>query len=245
MNICGSYFDRPAYFHSYACRSGKGSLAAVQYVKSRMSDRGWYLKMDVRKYFDSIDHDILLRQCSRIIKDKVVLTLMDSIIRSHEVHPGKGLPIGNLSSQYLANHYLSELDRFIKEELRARYMVRYMDDILIFNESRETLKRYRDEIVGHAQQVLGLNFKVAQINSNSRGIPFLGYRVFRDRIKLGPNSKRRLWKKWRAYDYLMEGGLISQSRYAAGMRALLSFAGHADIAGLKKRYIFVNGFISE
>lgn len=245
MNVCGPYFDRAAYFHSYACRKGKGSLAALQFLRSQMSANGWYLKMDVRKYFDSVDHAILLDHCNRLFKDRQVLALIASILGSYEVSPGKGLPIGNLSSQYFANHYLSPLDRYIKENIRARYLVRYMDDLLIWNSTRETLKESRQRIEEYAQEKLGLSFKLSQVNRQNVGIPFLGYRVFREGMRLNPNSRRRLWARWKKYDELMGNSLITQAKYAAGMRALLSFAEHADVRGLKKKYLLVNGFVSE
>lgn len=245
MNICGPYFERAAYYHSYACRRGKGSLAALHFLRSHMSAHGWYLKMDVRKYFDSVDHSILLDQCNRLFKDRHVLALIAAIVESYEVSPGKGLPIGNLSSQYFANHYLSPLDRYIKENIRARFLVRYMDDLLIWNSSREVLKANRQLIEEYAGEKLGLRFKIAQVNRQNVGIPFLGYRVFREGMKLNPNSRRRLWFRWRKYDDLVGKGLITQAKYAAGMRALLSFAEHADVHGLKKKYLFVNGFVSE
>ena len=118
MAVCEPVLERAAVFDSYACRKGKGRLAAVERASGYARRHEWFLKMDVRKYFASIDHRVLERLLARRFKDPAVLALFGKIIRSYETAPGRGLPIGNLTSQHFANYYLAPLDRFIKEELR-------------------------------------------------------------------------------------------------------------------------------
>ena len=105
-------------YHSYACRKNRGTHAALRYAFSKSKGFPWFLKLDVRKYFDSIDHAVLKRFLSRLIKDKKTLRLLSGIIDSYGVRPGRGLPIGNLTSQFFANLYLSSLDHYILEQLK-------------------------------------------------------------------------------------------------------------------------------
>jgi retron-type reverse transcriptase len=99
MAVCEPVLERAAVFDSYACRKGKGRLAAVERASGYARRHDWFLKMDVRKYFASIDHLLLERLLQRRFKDPAVLALFGEIIRSHETAPGRGLPIGNLTSQ--------------------------------------------------------------------------------------------------------------------------------------------------
>ena len=124
MNVCEPVLERAAVFDSYACRRGRGQLAAVRRAESYARERGWFLKMDVRKYFDSVDQRVLLDLLGRKFKDAAVLGLFRQILASYQTAPGCGLPIGNLTSQHFANFYLAPLDRFIKEHLRCRAYVR-------------------------------------------------------------------------------------------------------------------------
>jgi retron-type reverse transcriptase len=120
MNILEPVFEGQMIYHTYACRKNKGTHAAVRYAFSRCKSSPWFLKLDMRKYFDSIDHGVLKKQLARLIKDRGVLKLLDGIIDSYEKTPGAGLPIGNLTSQFFANLYLSSLDHFILEILNRR-----------------------------------------------------------------------------------------------------------------------------
>ena len=103
MNVCEPVFERAAVFDSYACRRGKGQLAAVRRAASFARRYGWFLKMDVRKYFDSVDHSILMALLRRKFKDATVLGLFDQVLASYHTQEGCGLPIGNLTSQHFAN----------------------------------------------------------------------------------------------------------------------------------------------
>jgi len=131
MNVCEPALERAAVFDSYACRKGKGRLLAVERAQGYARTHGWFLKMDIRKYFDSIDHETLRALLGRKFKDPELLRLVDRILASYQTAPGRGLPIGNLTSQHFANFYLAPLDRFLKEELRRGAYVRYMDDFVV------------------------------------------------------------------------------------------------------------------
>jgi len=125
MNAIEPIFERPMICHSYACRKGKGTHAAVQYAFGRCKSNLFFLKLDIRKYFDSINHEALKTLIRRLIKDMRVLFLLDGVIDSYETAPGKGVPIGNLTSQFFANLYLAGMDHFILEKLRPSAYCRY------------------------------------------------------------------------------------------------------------------------
>jgi len=118
MNVIEPVLERPMIHHSYACRKGKGTHAAVLYAFGQCKISPYFLKLDIRKYFDSIDHEILKTQLRKLVKDKNVLVLLDGIIDSYETSPGKGVPIGNLTSQFFANMYIACLDHHTVEMLR-------------------------------------------------------------------------------------------------------------------------------
>lgn len=118
MNVCEPVLERAAVFDSYACRKGKGRMRAVARAQEYARSKGWFLKMDIRKYFDSIHQTSLRNLLGRKFKDPLVLGVFDRILGSYHSIPGRGLPIGNLTSQHFANFYLAPLDRFIEETLR-------------------------------------------------------------------------------------------------------------------------------
>ncbi len=117
MNVCEPIFDRHAIDDTYACRRGKGRLAAIRRAESFCRTRAWFLKMDIRRYFPSVDDQVLLGLLEHNFKDADLLRLFRRIVSNHQTEPGRGLPIGALTSQHFANYYLAGLDRFVKEEL--------------------------------------------------------------------------------------------------------------------------------
>jgi hypothetical protein len=139
MNVCERAMDRWLIDDTFACRVGKGRDAAILRAQSFTRNAGWFLKLDVRKYFDSVRHARLLALLERRFKDTRLLELLHRIIVSYRGQLGVGLPIGSLTSQHFANFYLGWLDRFVKETLRVRCYVRYMDDIVLWHSSRDFL----------------------------------------------------------------------------------------------------------
>ena len=199
------------------------------------------MKLDVRQYFNSITHQILLDHLNTIFKDEKLLAVFKFIISNYSNNNGKGIPIGNLTSQYFANHFLNKVDRFIKENLKVRYYVRYMDDMLLFNLNKEFAKRCEKEIREFLLSQLHLELKISQLNRIYVGIPFLGYRVFKHRMVLGPVARSRFVKKMKLYQQSHFAGVISEKSASEGSRALLAFAERADILCLKKKINFEYG----
>ena len=141
-NVIGPVFEKSLIFDTYACRNNKGTHRAVARVRAFARKHPYFLKCDIKKFFESIDHKVLKELMRKKFKDKRLLNLLDLII-DHSVPGyarGKGLPIGNLTSQDFANYYLSGLDRFIKEELQVKGYVRYMDDFIIFEKEKTVLR---------------------------------------------------------------------------------------------------------
>ena len=157
MNICVPVLEKSATFDSYACRIGKGNRRAVFRARKFAGRFPWYLKLDIRKYFDSIDHEIVLWQLARKIKDRDVLDIFATILDTYHTDPGKGVPIGALVSQHLANFYLTGFDHWVKRDLKVRGYVRYMDDFLLFGPDKAFLKDRLRRIEAYLEKYLSLN----------------------------------------------------------------------------------------
>ncbi len=136
MNVTEPYFERKMIFDTYACRRDKGTDKAVERAFDFTRKSFWFLKLDIRKYFDSISHSVLLEILRTVFKDGQLLDLFQQIIETYQKTPGKGVPIGNLTSQYFANLYLSGFDHFIKDTLGIKRYVRYMDDMCLWGNNK-------------------------------------------------------------------------------------------------------------
>jgi len=217
MNYYDAVFDRQLIFDSYACRTGKGTHRAVLRAFHFAKASGCFLKLDVRKYFDSIDHTILKNLLGKIITDMNVLRLFNSIIDSNVNLPEKGIPIGNLTSQYFANYYLSAFDHYFKEQLRVRRYVRYMDDIVIFSENKNDLNSFYERAVYLAEEKLKLTLKLPISGPIDNGVPFLGFLVKPMGIYLQKKTKERYKARIYQIEYMKENGRFTDIE--AGRRA--------------------------
>ncbi|MBI5245279.1 MAG: RNA-dependent DNA polymerase [Elusimicrobia bacterium] len=231
-------FERAAIFDSYACRPGKGSHAAIRRAQAFARRFGYFLKLDVRKFFENADHGVIKRSLGRLVKDKRLLALADVII-DHGAPgsaPGKGLPIGNLTSQHFANHYLSSLDHFIKEGLRVRGYVRYMDDQLLFSDSKDSLRDAHRRIRAFVEGELKLDLKseATILAPVSEGVPFLGLRLWPGVVRLDGPAKRRLIRSLRMGAQGLASGRLDENDLAASLRSRLGHAAHADTLGLRR-----------
>lgn len=179
------YFDGSFIFDSYSSRKNKGAYAAIQRFRNfawklsgNRSRAVWVLKADVRKFFDSIDHGLLMDRLSRKLPDDTrLLMLLENIIQSFEASSGKGIPLGNLTSQLFSNIYLDSLDQFAKRHLRLNNYIRYADDIIILLSERKEFT----EIVMNIRRFLENNLllflhpRKVTINRWDRGVDILGF----------------------------------------------------------------------
>lgn len=193
-------FDPSFIFDSYSCRLGKGTHRAVDRLEafcrkaSRNNSRNIFaLKLDIRKFFDSIDHTILLHLIERKISDHDILYLIKRILTSFS----PGLPLGNVTSQLFANIYLNELDQFMKHQLKIRYYLRYCDDFVALFESREDLQSYLDAVREFLAEHLNLQLHPNKIiiRTYRQGIDFLGYVVRPYCRTLRTRTKKRMLRK--------------------------------------------------
>lgn len=195
VRVLDPVFDKIFIFDSYATRKNKGTHKAIYRAAEFTKKWPWYLKADVRKYFDSVSHDILLKIVSRKIKDQRLTNLLGLIVRN--VPDQKGLPIGNLTSQFLANVYLDAFDHEMKDRLGIKGYVRYMDDFVIFGNSSSELAGIKQNAGSFLENELELKLKAGAtyINKSSHGLSFLGMRIFPRIIRVMPASRRRCLKK--------------------------------------------------
>lgn len=237
MNICHPYFEKYQIYDSYATRIDKGTYAAIERACNFNKNNYWYLKLDIRKYFDNIDHGILLNLLSNRFKDKHLISLFKKIIDSYETYAGKGIPIGNLTSQYFANLYLATADHYAKEKLKIKNYVRYMDDIVLWSTNKEELKQNGNLFREFIAENLNLNFKQYQLNKITNGLPFLGYRIFKSKIKLSTRSKTRYKKKIFEYSYKLKAGIWDEKEYQNHMLPLIEFTNHANAKSYRRNLI--------
>lgn len=165
-------YQKQFYPHSYSSQAGKGTTAAREYVFEiieallKEGESVWIAKMDVRRYFENIDHAILLSALSRTVADQRIYWLCESIIKSFGTG-GKGLPLGNLTSQWFGNIYLTELDWYVKRELKAKWYMRYNDDMLVICRTEEDAMSIVKKICAFVQERLHLEIpddKIAIVN---------------------------------------------------------------------------------
>lgn len=233
INICHPYFERHLIYDTYATRLGKGSYAAIDRARSAMRHYGYVVKLDVRTYFDSVSHDILKQKLRRVFKDEKLLALFDRIIDSYENTSGCGIPIGNLTSQYFANFYLSYLDHYAKENVRIPAYIRYMDDILIFGATPLQVREYAQEIFSFADDELRLRLKHPVFCSVHSGVSFLGYFLYPHKMLLNRRSKIRFKKKMYDYANMYADDIWSDMEYKEHITPLLAFVQKAYTKGLR------------
>lgn len=242
-NVIEPILDKAFIYDSYACRKGKGThfgADRITKILRKYRNRKMYaLKCDVRKYFESIDHEILLEMVGRKIGDEKVMWLIREIIESDCSEPGKGIPIGNLTSQLFANVYLDRLDSFVKHKLRIRHYFRYVDDFVILHESKLELRRIKQQIEEFLSERLKLELhkKKQNIFPVSNGVDFLGYRIFHSHRRVRRSCVRRFVKRNRQLIRWYLNGTLGFEKIRASVNSWIGYASHADTYGLRKELL--------
>jgi retron-type reverse transcriptase len=253
-NVIEPFFERRFIADSYANRVGKGTHRALDRCQQFARRYKYVLPCDVRQFFPSIDHAVLRQTLGRVIGDPDVMGLVDRIVESgvgvlceeYEMvwFPGddlfaasrpRGLPIGNLTSQFWANCYLNPFDHFVKRELRCKGYLRYVDDFVLFAGDKRTLWAWRAALVERLARLrLTIHERRAHPRPVTEGIPFLGFVVFptgrRLKRRKGIAYRRRLQALLAAY----AAGEVSLEQVNASVRGWVAHARYGDTWGLRR-----------
>lgn len=248
-------FERAFIHDAYANRKGKGTHRAVDRFTAFCRQNRYVLQCDIKKYFPSIDHDILYAIIARKIKDPDVLWLVRRIIDSsnpqepvHDYFPGddlfspierrKGIPIGNLTSQFFANVYLNGFDHFVKRTLGGRAYIRYTDDFVFLSNDKGELREAKDHM---ATYLAGLRLKLhprkSQVFPVSQGTCFLGYRIFTTHRRLKVQNVHRARQRLRWLQRQYAAGRVTISEVSQSVQSWVAHAAHADTYGLRQQVL--------
>ena len=228
-------FDRHFIHDSYSSRNRKGTHAGVERLESfiRKATRNWIrgawcLKCDARKFFDSIDHEILFGLICKKVTDIKVLNLIKTIVYGFEKIRGKGLPLGNVTSQLFANVYMNTFDQYVKHTLKARFYARYCDDFVIVDRNRTVLESYISNISEFLDTELKLELhpNKVEIRKVRQGIDFLGQVVLPHRNVLRTKTKRRVLRRVKE---MKESGSDKLPAAVASYKGLLSHGKNRQI----------------
>lgn len=234
VRVLEQIFESRFIFDSCACRQGKGVHAAVDrfqkfawHLSQNNTKTVWVLKCDIASFFNTVDHKVLMAILRRTIKDKQTLHLLWRIIDSFCMQKGKGLPLGNLTSQLFANIYLNELDQFAKNVLRAKYYIRYCDDFLILDRNKERLNNHIGKIDIFLRDTLKLQLhpKKVFMRKYHQGIDFLGLVCFPHFKLLRTNTKKRMLRK------------LAKNYTPAAFNSYLGLVKHCRSRGIKMEII--------
>lgn len=236
-------FDRKFIFDSYSCRLNKGTHKGVLRLESfaRKLSKNYRipiyaLKCDIRKFFDSVDHNILLGLIKREVKDENVIWLIEKIIKSFEKSPGKGLPLGNVTSQLFANVYLNEFDQYTKHILKEKYYLRYCDDFVILDRDKDYLLGLVTKVSDYFNESLklGLHSDKIILRKLSWGIDFLGYVILPYYKVLRTRTKQRMLRKIKDKKKQFGDGLLSRQSFGQTINSYLGILKHCKGFKIKK-----------
>jgi RNA-directed DNA polymerase len=247
-------WERRFIHDTYACRRRKGTLAALDRAQHFARGHCYVLQIDIREFFPSIDHAILVDLLCRHIGDRRVLALCEQIIAGGRdllaeeytplLFPGddllalerpRGLPIGNLTSQFWANVMLHPLDLFIKQELNCRAYLRYCDDLLLFAQDKATLHAWRDAVRERLAGLrLGIHENRAQVVPVTAGFPFLGWVLTPAQRRLRRRNVVRFWRRYRRRLDAYAHGEIDFQQLDATVHGWIGQTQHGSTRGLRR-----------
>jgi len=254
VGVIEPLFEKRFIYDSYANRIGKGTHRALNRCTQYMRTGGYVLPCDIGQFFPGIDHGYLLRKIRKITPQEDVLWLIEAILKNgagvlDEVYDlvwftgddlfsplrPRGLPLGNLTSQFWANVYLDDLDQFVKRELKVKRYLRYVDDFLLFSENKPELRSWKNEISTFlAGMRLTIHESQAQPRPVDEGLPFLGFIVYPDHRRLKSTSGRNFQRRLRTLYADYKQGKIERGSLEASLRGWITHAAHGDTWGLRK-----------
>lgn len=253
-NLMEPFFDQHFIAESYANRVNKGTHAAVDLLQQYAQRYRYVLRMDVVKHFPSLDHAILLDEGARCITDERVLWLIGVILASgadvlrdeyqmvyfagddlFAVNRPRGLPIGNLTSQFWSNVYMNPFDWFVKRELGCRAYLRYVDDFALFSDDKAELHAWRERIIDRLARLrLTIHESEAQVTPCDVGIPWLGFVVYPTHRRLKRRNAVKFTQRLRHNIDLYEQGEISFAELDASVQGWINHVRYADTWGLRE-----------
>lgn len=225
---------------SCACIENKGTHYAADKIqkymrKCKKENPDYYIvKCDIRKFFYSIDKNILYNIMKKYIKDSKLLKLTHTFIFNNDEI--KGIPIGNYTSQYFANIYLNELDQYVKNVLKVKYYVRYMDDFVLIAKNKEEAKNLKNKIEKYINSELLLQYNdKCNYYPHKMGVDFCGYRIHETHRLIRKRSKRNIKKKIRKWKKMKEKNMDIYNEVLTGFKAFLAHSNHANSYNLQKK----------
>ncbi|MFH1376811.1 MAG: reverse transcriptase domain-containing protein [Candidatus Woesearchaeota archaeon] len=259
-NVIEPIFDRTFISDSYANRKGKGTIAALErfdQFKRKVSRNGkingWYnnnqvkgycLKADIKHYFEDIDQEILLKIIKKKIKCSKTIWLIKKILdnykgKANRINKNKGMPLGNLTSQFFANIYLNELDKFVKHKLKAKYYIRYVDDFVILHSSKQQLIRWKEDIDNFLKKELKIELHPdkSKIISLNDPINFVGFRVFYYYKLLKKFNRKNIYNKLNKLYLLHLSNRIDYNQIYDNLQGSFAYMKHANTYKLRKEIV--------
>ncbi len=233
MNVLEPIWDNLMYYHSYACRKGKGQHRGSRVCAEYVRKYKYCLQCDVSKFYPSINHAILKKIIRKKIKDERLLVLLDKIIDS--VEGEKNVPIGNYLSQWFGNIYLNELDTRAKDVYKSKAYVRFCDDFLFFSSSKDELNAIKRDLSTWLGDTLGLTLSECSLFPTSQGVDFLGYRHFPNKILLRKSTAKRDKKKViELWDEVNNNDNIDYDKALSIIQSMRGWMKHAQSHNLNK-----------
>lgn len=231
MNVIEPIWNKLFIENSYACRVGKGqhrgSTKCMEFVRRNK----YCLKCDIKKFYPSVQHDILFTIIQRKIKCKDTLALLKNIIYS--IEGGRNIPIGNYTSQWFGNLYLNELDTYIKHELKIKNYARYSDDFILFSNSKKELNLCKKKIEAFITDKLKLTFSKSSVFQTAQGVDFLGYRHFKKYILLRKSTTDRVKNRMKNLPLKLSSNLINREQYISSIQSTKGWMQWANTYNLK------------
>ena len=245
VNILEPILDKTFIYDSYANRKDKGTLKALKRfdcfkrkISHNNTKKVYVLKPDIKHYFETVNHEVLLNLIKRKIKDNRVIWLIKIILENYYFkEKNKGMPLGNLTSQFFANIYLNELDRFVKHELRAKYYIRYVDDFVILDYSKLILFDYKNKINELLKAIkLELHPDKSKIILLNKGVGLPGFRVFYYHKLLKKSNINKMQRQLLIFKKKFDNNGIDYDKIYSSVEGWLGYAKYSNTYRLRRKF---------
>jgi len=247
FNIIEPLFENRFIFDSYANRKRKGTLKAIERfeffarkVSQNYTKPCYVLKADIRHYFETVNHGVLLSLLQKRIDNERILWLIKTILDNHHTEElGRGMPLGNLTSQFFANVYLNELDQFVKHTLKAKYYIRYVDDFVIFGCNPTILKSHQNKVEEFCRNKLHLTLHPdkSRMLDFSNGVGFLGLRIYPHHKRITKKNIRRFERKLMRLHQLYKNKYLPREKVVEHFEGWLAHISHANTFKYRKHLV--------